>query len=502
MRDSESRILTTKFIFMILFTYGVFALLESFGVLTGDIPGFYTEGMSAANRIMNQLTGVVLTSIALVIPLTSNLYSPKLVRLYVTHPLIITGLSVLIAGQVCVLTSLLLGIESPLYPAMVLCSITIAYFCVAGVLPYLFFVSHFLRPSYFMPLLSDRAIKILKKGENKKDPSQFQPVFETVDVIANIALTGIRRGDRRLILLCLHSMHDIHLAYLREFRDNRELTADMKPFFVAGLVREGQEYLCEHKIWPEAYILAHFLEIMEQADRRQHQLLAELAELLVESASVAVEQQRDDLIELHILVFNALMRMIIDEKDVRKFQNMCYHYRLLVEKLTWAPLWMEEVVKHMIHYGKMANKRNMRGSLETVLYDLGELALSLSKVDEHLGTDFVENHAAPAWFEAINLGEHLKTVAWRALVRVYWEAMVDDNRYLAELLREHYLFDDEAHKRYIEKMLNNNRPLHWEFNDRLLRMAYLSPKAEGMAWEYISGQDDPEMMDEEPYLED
>ena len=502
MKDSENKILTPKYIFMILFTYGLLTVMGSQGYLSGDIPGFYTEGMSAANRIMNQLTGVVLTSIALVIPLTSNLYSPKLVRLYVTHPIIVTGLSVLILGQSSVLTALFLGASNPLYPFMMMCSVTIAYFCVAGVLPYLFFVSHFLRPSYFLPLLSDRAIDILKKNDKDSRPAQFLPVFETVDVIANIALTGIRRGDRRLILLCLHSMHEIHLAYLREFKDCREKTNEMKPFFVAGLVREGQEYLCEHQIWPEAYILAHYLEIMEQADRRQHQLLAEVAELLVASASVAVEQQRDDLIELHILVFNALMRMIIDEKDVRKFQNLCYHYRLLIEKLTWAPLWMEEVVKHMIHYGKMANKRNMRGSLETVLYDLGELALSLSKIDEHLGTDFVENHAAPAWFEAINLGEHLKTVAWRALIRVYWEALVVDNRYLAELLREHYLFDDETHKRYIEKMLNNNRPLHWEFNDRLLRMAYLSPKAESLAWEYISNQHDEVMMDEEPYRDE
>ena len=63
-------------------------------------------------------------------------------------------------------------------------------------------------------------------------------------------------------------------------------------------------------------------------------LVIPLTELeTVESASVAIQQNREDIIELHILVFNALMRMAVEEKDVRKFQNLSYHYRLLVERL-------------------------------------------------------------------------------------------------------------------------------------------------------------------------
>ena len=487
----NSRVISTKYISFVLGAFGLLMMIGGFSWVTGDIPGFYTEGLSGANRILNSLTGVVLTSIALVTPLTSNLYSPQLVRLYLSHPLIITGLSVLVFGQSTVLGSLLLGSGHPFYPAMTMLSVITVFFVLAGVMPYLWFVSHFLRPSYFMPLLTNRATTMMARvHKSDNNPEQYQAVFETVDVVANIALTGMRRGDRRLVLLSIRSLHHLLVEFLTIFKDGRENLNQIRPLFVSGLVREGQEYLKEHQIWPEAYILAHLVEIMEQTDRRQHQLLAEMAELLVESSGLAVEQGRDDLIELHILVFNALMRMAVDEKDVRKFQNLCYHYRLLVEKLTWMPAWMEEVVKHMIHYGKMANKRNMRGALETVLYDLGELALSLSRVDEHLATDFVENHAAPAWFEAINLGEHLKTVAWRATIRVYWESVVIDNRYLSELIRENYLHDDQSHKRYIEKMITNNRPLHWEFNDRLLRMAYLSPSAESLAWEFVSNQED------------
>ena len=466
----------------------------------GNIEGFYSYGMSAANRVVNQLLGVVLTSIALVIPLSSNLYSPKLVPLYLGHPIILTGLSVLVINQASMVCSLMLGPTHPLYANIVLLTTLLTFFSLAGILPYLYFVSFFLRPAYFMPLISHRCIKLITRlsRAEKDNQEHYRTVFETVDVIANIALTGMRRGDRQLILLCLRALHNILVEYLHLFKDEQERLENIKPYFVSGLVREGQLYLKDQKIWPEAYILAQLLEIMEQSDRRQHQLLAELAELLVTTTKIAVEHQREDLIELHVLVFNALMRMSIDENDLRKFQNLSYHYRLLIEELAWEPMWMKEVVKHLVHYGNMANKNKMNGAFETVLYDIGELCLSLARIDNHIATEFAENHAIPIWFEAISAGGHLEAVAWRSLVRVHWESVVVDNRYLMELLEETYLHDQKQHKKYVEKMLSNNRPLHWEFNDRLLRMAYLSPEAERMAWDYTTRLEDEAMIQEEP----
>ena len=57
----------------------------------GSLRDFEPNGISTASRAFNQFMAVATTSIALIIPLTANLYTPKLVKLYVTHPLIVGG---------------------------------------------------------------------------------------------------------------------------------------------------------------------------------------------------------------------------------------------------------------------------------------------------------------------------------------------------------------------------------------------------------------------------
>jgi hypothetical protein len=73
--------------------------------LLGSPAEFGATGIATASRTLNQLTAVMLTCIALVVPLTANLYTPRLVRLYATHPLIVTGLSILILSHLLILSS-------------------------------------------------------------------------------------------------------------------------------------------------------------------------------------------------------------------------------------------------------------------------------------------------------------------------------------------------------------------------------------------------------------
>lgn len=468
----------------------VLGFLLGYGWSTGSPVEFYGQGMAAANRVMNQLTVVVVTSIALVIPLTANLYSSKLVKLFFSHPTIVIGLSVLIFGQAAILTTLLMGIEHPLYGIGAFVSAFITYACLVFILPFLFHIGQFLRPEYFMPVLSQRCNEHIDTWENKSGTpvpeDDSDAVFGTVDVIANIALTGMRRGDKQLVLLSIRTLHGLLRHFIRMGAGIEETRSRMNPHFIAGLVREAREFLFEKGIWPEAYLLGQILEIMEQTDRSQHQVMAELAQLLAQSNLEAVENQREDLVELHILVFNSLMRMSLDERDLRKFQNLSYHYRLLVEQLVWLPHRMGEVVKHLVHYGRLAQREGMPVALETVIYDIGEMVYGLAGQEDHIATEFVEQHASPVWFKALSEGGRVEKVALRAIIRVYWESRAKDNYHLAEMIKDLFLHDRQKHIAQIETMLEQNRPLHWEFNDRLLRMAYLSPEAERLAWEYVS----------------
>jgi len=462
--------------------------IVAFTLSYGTAQDFERAGLTMASRMVNAFTGVMLTCIALIVPLTANLYSPKLVRLYVMHPLIATGLSSLFGAH---LLMMVVGYLPATHPAATVLSVVISILLlllILGAIPFLYGISQFLRPSYFMPMLTRKGIRNLEQtARGKRIVQNAHDLFETIDVITNIALTGMTRGDRQLVLLSLESLH----AFLAEIIGSGWIGTsswrDSQPFFVPGLAQEGQAYLTRERVWPEAYVLAQMLKIMEGATKRQHEILAELASQLVDTAQLATVLQREKVTELHIMTFNTLMREVIEERDLRRFQNLSYYYRLLIETFHEQPDRMHEAAQHLIHYAKMAHKLGLYFAMETVMYDMGETVLSLARHDQERAVELVQAWAGPLWQDSIDGGTHMKKIAWRTLIRVYWEAKVLGLETLTESLYWRYLSDETIHREQVEMVLDENRELHYEFNDRLMRFAHLSPEAEAMAREFSEG---------------
>jgi hypothetical protein len=460
-------------------------LLAAAVVLLGSPEAFGATGMATASRTLNQLTAVVLTCIALVVPLTANLYTPRLVRLYVTHPLIVSGLSVLILSHLLILASSFF--EGSHHASRILVyTISAVYLLVmASTLPFLLGVSQFLRPAYFLPMLTRRGVQSIRRLQRGKHPEEnVRQLFETIDVVTNVALTGMNRSDRQLVLLAIQALQALLTEILQSTGKGDQRWRDSSPRFAPGLAHEGQAYLTRQRIWPEAYLLGQTLKVMENASRSQHEILAEVARALVESTALALRLGQDRVVEMHVMSFNTLMRQAVEDQDLRRFQNLCYHYRLLIEAFRESPGRLFAVTEQLLHYGKLAHKQNLHFGLETVLYDLGELALCLAPADEGLAIDLVRLSAGPLWQESIAAGSLMRKVGWRTLLRVHWEARASGFDRLAELLHWSYLFDDTIHREQLQWVLDENRELHFEFNDRLMRFAHFTPEAEARAREF------------------
>lgn len=454
-------------------------------VLLGSPADFGATGFATASRTLNQLTAVVLTCIALVVPLTANLYTPRLVRLYVTHPLIVTGLSVLILSHLLVLASSYFAGHPTASKVLVYLVSAVYLLVLAATLPFLYGISQFLRPAYFVPMLTRRGIQAAGRLQaGKRSGENVRLLFETIDVVTNIALTGMNRGDRQLVLLALQSLHRLLATLLAAGPAPAGGWRTGPARFVPGLALEGQAFLRREGIWPEAYILAQMLKVMENATRSQHEILAEVAGLLVDSAALAHGVGQDGIVELHVMSFNTLMRQAVEDQDLRRFQNLSYHYRLLIASFRAAPERLFDAAQQLLHYGRLAHKQGLHFGMETVLYDLGELVLSLAAEDEDLATDLVRETIGPLWQESIAAGSLMRKVGWRTLLRVHWEARATGCDRLAELLHWSYLYDDTIHREQLEWVLDENRQLHFEFNDRLMRFAHISPAAERAAREF------------------
>jgi hypothetical protein len=408
------------------------------------------------------------------------------VKLYVTHPLIVGGLSVFILGNLLVM-SLHFFPPGHAFVRFGIWAVACIYLVVlAGILPYLFGISRFLRPSYFMPMLTRKGLRSLQDlGRGRRVEAHKDELFETIDVVTNVALTGMARGDRQLVLLALKSLHVLLTGIIGCPRLEGCDWRGTRPWFVPGLAKEGQVYLVRERVWPEAYVLAQTLKVAEVASRRQHELLSELAGQLVDTARLASAAGAAAVIELHVMTFNTLLREALEEKDLRRFQNLSYHYRLLIEVFHGDPDQMHEAVRHLMHYAQLAARQGLQFAYETVMYDLGELVLSLGLKDEPAAVELVQAWSGPVWQEAIAQGSLLQKVGWRTILRTHWEAKARGLQEVADAIYWRFLTDGAIHREQLELLLEDNRELHYEFNDRLMRFAHLSPAAAAEAQAFL-----------------
>ncbi|HJW32533.1 MAG TPA: hypothetical protein VJ505_04120 [Holophagaceae bacterium] len=447
----------------------------------GALPEFVPNVLTTGNRTFNQMMAVVMVSISLIIPLTANLYTPTLVRPYVTHPMVAGGLAVIFSSHLLTMAIQVLPREHPLMtPAMYL-YLGLYITVLLGALPFLYGISRFLRPTFFMPMLTRKGLRGLQiLGRHPNDARASAELFEAIDVVTNIALTGMARGDRQLVLLALASLHTL----LQEIQGQTGPWRAERPRFVPGLAEEGQAFLTREQVWPEAYVLAQTLKVMEVATKRQHEILSEVGGQLVETATLASAMGRDQVVELHVMTFNALLREAVEEDDLRRFQNLCYYYRLLIEGFHRDPERMHDTARHLLHYGRLAARRGLNFSMETILYDFGELVLSLGPVDEAQAVELVQAWAGPLWLESIAPESPTRKAGWRSLIRTYWEAKAQGFEELANAIYWRFLTDDAIHRDQLVQVLDENRELHYEFNDRLMRFAHLGDKAETLAREF------------------
>ncbi len=479
----------SKFYLFLVVCFGFAAAAVLFGWVFGSSDEYVPNGFAASSRSLNSMLGAVLTSITLVISLTSNLYTPRLVQLFLTHPVILVGLCTMVAAHMFSATAMFFTAASPYHDVFLATSTLLTYCAYAGILPFLYTVSQFLRPSYFMPLLLKKALTTVRSLPTTRQLGiTNSQVYSQINVITNICFTGMRRGDRQLALLTLSCLHDILMEIIGLDKVKSRRWRQGTPFYSASLAKEGREYLHNAEIWPEAYMLAQIVQIMDHADARQNELLSATAERLIHSFKLAIKQHSETTVELHILVFNTLMRLALDDKDLRKFQNLSYHYRVLIEATWEHQRWMNEAVRHLLHYGKMAKKTKLAFGIDTVLFDLGDILLALAQQDEYTALTFLHIYAGPAWLETAHEDGPEANSAWRSIIRVYWETRARDYVLLAETLQSEFL-DEAKHRHLLKKIIEDNRPLHWEYNDRLMRFAYLTPEAEKLAASYSTELD-------------
>jgi hypothetical protein len=444
------------------------------------------EALGASSRMINGTFGAVLTAMALIITLASNLYTPGLVKVFVRHPIIVAGMSFIVGTNIILVLANLFTPKHPLYIQVLEASFVLSCFTMASIIPYLYYISQFLRPSYFLPLLKSQAfvgINSLEKGSSLL--KHHRQVFDNIDVIANIFLTAAKRDDRQLMRLVMVMLHEILERFLLCDKPKRDNWRNDYPRFTTGLFNEGKNYLVSTKSWPEAYILGKYIQLLKGITSVQDEVIAEATENIQGTLALSVENQREEIVEMHVMILNVLTRMAIEDKNPIRLEGMFYNYRIMIQVLHDSPDKVSAAFASWEHYCLVADKKGIDFAYETFLYECGLLILEYSKRHDKNSLSLYKMHILEYWQHAASDGGKHELVSYRSAIRTFWEAKANGSDTLANLILDTFLKSIDVHSEILNDMLAFNTPLHWELSDRMLRFTYLSPKAEELALEYI-----------------
>lgn len=454
----------------------------------GDKSHINIAGINASSRLLTGFFGALLGAMVFIISLTSTTYTPRISTLFLHHPIAACGLGTIIFCEFVLVMGGFFPDSHPYYAPLMVFTMILAAFSIAIIMPYLYYLIHFIEPKFFLPILKKQVIDNLEDlHQNQyKANGHEKNIFDNINIIINVGAVAAIKDDQNLMILTFEMAQDI-LSHLIENRPHEKINWRRKnPQFLPGISEEGRFYLERELSWPEFFILGKIQKRVNALGPNQNEIATYVCEKLLETLDESVAQDNDELIDYHIMVLNSLLKKSLDTKNVERFQSICYYYRIAIEILSEKSKKMDSAAESFRHYANLADQLGLDVCTEAILFDLGKLPLFFALEDEEMGINFLNTHTGNTWRKFLKRDDHLGFVTWKSMVKAYWEASAKGYTLLAKIIMVEYLKrSDIKHKLALVNMFKNDREIFYELNDRLMNYSYLGPKARTMAKEYF-----------------
>jgi hypothetical protein len=376
---------------------------------------------------------------------------------------------------------------------MLFIAFTLTIIAMLGMIPFLYLISRFVRPHYFIPLMSKYAqIELdrihdpsLSNGQRKKECRIF---FETIDVINNMASTSIQRKDRVVLHLVLSELFQILTVLItkQEGTEVSQIWRKKNVHFSPGISEEGKYYLKKFKTWPEAYILSKILENTNILAKSDNEIVPLVCRELTKTNDLANNINNNNLVELHLMILNSILKESLEEYNQSKFSITTYYYRLNIELLIENRDMCKSALSHFLYYGKMALDKNEIEASKSYLFDLGRVINYLSFESEELAIEFYNNQLKENWSYFINKNKNYKKLVQQSIVKTFWTLYSQNYFIMTRNIQQDYLSDNNKHAEILTELLAFSNPLNRDYNDTFVCTEYMSGMARTLALDFLS----------------
>lgn len=448
---------------------------------------------SAISRAYNVLISMFLSSIAIAVPLTANLYTPKLLDLFIRNRINVATLSFFVFSAAHSLWTTHatwdggpLG-ERGFYPRLSLwVSFETMMFGWALLVPYFYFMFSFLDPGRIIARVSAELT-----GSFERIPANDGAALRRLQLhvdqwllhLGNIILRAIDRSDRDVALDAIHALERVLGAYQGKKSALPAAWFEIAGEQFVGLSGAAVELIRRERIWVEHKGL-HQLELAHNAALAKMQdAISAVSDVNRRIAREAAAHGDEATLHLCVRYFNNFLREATKRKDAHAIFDVFQKYKELAHELFEGHSALTlAIARHIGYYAELGRLSGLHFIYELAAYDLGSVLESVGErdgtvrgalVDLLLGFDALPGSVRLVKAQVIAGGYLHERGFMREAARVR-EHVGAAPRVLLEGA--------------VQALLGEQDPIFWEVTDRQVNIDYVSAERQ-QAIRGFMGQD-------------
>lgn len=319
---------------------------------------------SNLSRAMNVLAQLVLTCISLAVPLTSNMYTPKFIEVFLRDRVNQAALAFYLLGMgnaIFVSYATRDGFEPSIMVHVLGVHFVIA---LAAIVPYYFYLFRSLDPSSISANLAFRAEELIDslvaRGKRRGAPppgfADKEAVRERLNHLGNLVIRSIDRADREVALEAVQALQAVLKRYSQaKPRLPAEWFHPERAHFVSYSDR-AYKFLELSRCWVERIGLDQLDLVFETALAKVPDIVGEIAKTVREVGLEADAAKDAPLLRLVCRFFNSFVREGLRRNNLRAIYDIFHHYGSLArDLLTTRPHVAADIGRWFRYYGELAN---------------------------------------------------------------------------------------------------------------------------------------------------
>lgn len=423
-------------------------------------------------RAYNNILALLLTFVALAIPLTANLYTPKLVEIFIRDKiniLMLCSMSLLAAHSLFAI-SLSFDNWTPQLP-----------FWIDGIgalvgwlvlMPYYFYVLSFIDPLTIIKRVHLSLMHELDDVVAGKYPIGVaqQRANQRIINLGSMLQRSVDRADRDVAFDAIKA-HTLDLARVREFKPKLPDAFFMVDnSLMVGMARPACEMLSREKIWMEHRIASQLVLAFKTALSKMPEGVSALARAVKNAAHEEANHHNQAVFQLLVRTMNSFLREAIKKKENSQVYAVIYNYKSLIRRMMRDNLSdVMELVQHQHYYAEFARTHGLPFVYELMSYQLAEL------------TEFAYGQQLPyadAMLQAVLDFEDVEKHVGLIKSRVVLAAYLMEKGYpeqLSKIKRSLETVPESLLQRAIDDLMNTTNPVFWEVTERGNNIDYVEP---------------------------